>query len=429
MILRESETIELNEVVSETLKKTIIAFANTHDGTIYIGIDDAGSIVGVKDPDKEIIKITNMVRDNIRPDVSMFIHYETVDMEGKDVIKITVQRGTDRPYYLTSKGMRPEGVFVREGNSSMPSTENAIKQMIKETDGDIYEDMRSLDQDLTFDYLQEEFSKRDIVFDASKMRALNMIDDDGEYTNVAMLLSDQCTFKIKVAVFENDDRSVFKDRGEFSGSLLKQANEAYRFIDFYNKTHSKIDGLYRIDTRDYPRESLREGLLNAVVHKDYSRSVDTIINIYSDHIEIISYGSLCKGLTYEDIMIGGSARRNEHLANIFYRLELIEAYGTGIDKIMTPYKAKVRKPKIELAPNTFKLTLPNINVNDVIEDRNDLKKAIVDHIAKNTKTTRQELEKEFNTSQSTINRILRALIESKVIKKNGSGKNTTYSII
>ena len=225
MILRESETIELKEVFSETLKKTIVAFANTHDGTIYIGIDDAGSVVGVKDPDKEIVKITNMVRDNIRPDVSMFIHYETVDIEGKDVIKITVQRGTDRPYYLTSKGMRPEGVFVRQGNSSMPSTENAIKQMIKETDGDIYEDMRSLDQDLTFDYLQEDFSKRDIVFDASKMRALNMIDDDGEYTNVAMLLSDQCTFKIKVAVFENDNRSVFKDRGEFSGSLLKQANE------------------------------------------------------------------------------------------------------------------------------------------------------------------------------------------------------------
>ena len=134
-------------------------------------------------------------------------------------------------------------------------------------------------------------------------------------------------------------------------------------------------------------------------------------------------------LTYEDIMIGGSARRNEHLANIFYRLELIEAYGTGIDKIMTPYKTKLRKPKIELAPNTFKLTLPNINVNDVIEDRDDLKKAIVDHIAKNTKTTRQELEKEFNTSQSTINRILRVLLESKVIKKNGSGKNTTYSIL
>ena len=151
MLFRESETIELKEIVTEEIKKEIIAFANCDGGKLYIGVKDDGTVIGVDDADNVSLQISNMVRDTIKPDVTMFVHYETIEEEGKEIIAIDIQRGTDRPYYLAKKGMRPEGVYVRQGYSSVPATDNAIRRMIKETDGDRFEAMRSLNQNLTFE--------------------------------------------------------------------------------------------------------------------------------------------------------------------------------------------------------------------------------------------------------------------------------------
>ena len=150
MLFRESETIELKVVVDE-IKKEIIAFANCDGGKLYIGVQDDGTVVGVDDPDGVSLQISNMVRDAIKPDVTMFVHYKTIEENGKDIVAVDIQRGTDRPYYLAKKGMRPEGVYVRQGYSSVPATDTAIRRMIKETDGDRFEAMRSLNQELTFE--------------------------------------------------------------------------------------------------------------------------------------------------------------------------------------------------------------------------------------------------------------------------------------
>lgn len=98
-----------------------------------------------------------MVRDAIKPDLTMFLHYETLKENGEEVVCVSVQRGTERPYYIAKKGMRPEGVYVRQGYSSVPATDTAIRRMIKETDGDHFEDMRSLNQDLTFEAAKGNF--------------------------------------------------------------------------------------------------------------------------------------------------------------------------------------------------------------------------------------------------------------------------------
>ena len=107
--------------------------------------------------------------------------------------------------------------------------------MIKETDGDHFEEMRSLNQELTFEAAQKEFELRDIEFGSQQMQTLKMIDKEGIYSNLGLLLSDQCVHTIKVAVFQGKDQEVFKDRREFSGSLLQQMNEVYEFIDFRNQ--------------------------------------------------------------------------------------------------------------------------------------------------------------------------------------------------
>ncbi len=174
------------------------------------------------------------MHDAIKPDLTMFLHYETLEEDGKKVVAVSIQRGTERPYYIAKKGLRPEGVYVRQGYSSVPATDSAIRQMIKETDGDHFEEMRSLNQELTFEAAQKEFELRDIEFGSQQMQTLKMIDKEGIYSNLGLLLSDQCVHTIKVAVFQGKDQEVFKDRREFSGSLLQQMNEVYEFIDFRN---------------------------------------------------------------------------------------------------------------------------------------------------------------------------------------------------
>ena len=156
MLFRESETVELKEIVVDEIKKEIIAFANCNGGRLYIGVRDNGEVVGLDDPDRVSLQVSNMVRDAIKPDVTMFLHYETIEEAGKKIVVVDIQRGTDRPYYLAKKGMRPEGVYVRQGYSSVPATDTAIRRMIKETDGDRFEAMRSLNQELTFEAVKKE---------------------------------------------------------------------------------------------------------------------------------------------------------------------------------------------------------------------------------------------------------------------------------
>lgn len=362
MIFRESETVELKEVVVDDIKKEIIAFANCNGGKLYIGVQDDGTVVGLDNPDGTALQISNMVRDAIKPDITMFLHYETLEEDGKKIVVVDIQRGTDRPYYIAKKGMRPEGVYVRQGYSAVPATDAAIRQMIKETDGDRFESMRSLNQELTFEVAEKEFQLRKVEFGIQQMRTLKLIDKDGLYSNLAMLLSDQCVHTIKVAVFQGKDQTVFKDRREFSGALMKQMNDVYDYIDFHNQTHATIEKLLRIDVRDYPEIAVREALLNLLVHRDYAFSASALISIYEDRMEFISIGGLMPGIELEDVMAGISICRNPDLANVFYRLHLIEAYGTGISKIIGAYADMAEKPVIETTRNTFKIVLPNINV-------------------------------------------------------------------
>lgn len=115
--------------------------------------------------------------------------------------------------------------------------------------------------------------------------------------------------------------------------------------------------------RDYPEIAIREALLNLLVHREYSFSASALISLYEDRIEFVSIGGLMPEIELEDILAGISICRNPDLANIFYRLQLIEAYGTGISKIMKAYEGTNTRPRIETTKNTFKIILPNVNTN------------------------------------------------------------------
>lgn len=431
MIFIESEVIELKSKVISDICKEIIAFANSKGGTLYIGIEDNGKIIGVDDVDQVTLQLSNMVRDSIKPDVTMFVRYETLSIETKNVIAVTVQKGTDCPYYLGSKGLKPTGVFVRNGTSTDPATDTAIRRMIKETDGDSFETMRSLEQNLTFKTTEEQFHKRNIELTHTKMQTLGIISQDGIYSNVALLLSDQCSHTIKAATFAGSDKTVFQDRREFTGSLFQQMEEMYSYLNIRNQTRSTFEGLYRNDIRDYPEEALREALLNSLVHRDYSYSASTLISVYDDRIEFVSVGGLPTGIVLEDIMLGLSVCRNPKLAAIFYRLELIEAYGTGMPKIMKAYAGTGLEPKIEVTNNAFKITLPNRNISTSIEINKantslTTEDCILKLITSSGYVVRSDIDKLLNVSQSTANRILKRMVKEGLIQQIGSGKNTKY---
>ncbi len=424
----EGLNLELKRQVVDDIRKTVIAFANTDGGIVYVGIEDSGEIVGIENTDNEILKLSNMIRDSVKPDITLFTSYETEELENKKIIKIIVQRGTESPYYLIGKGLRPEGVFVRQGASTVPASESAIRKMIKETDGDSYEDMRSLNQEITFEAAQREFSSRKVPFGTAQYKTLKLVNADGIYTNLAYLLSDQCVHTVKAAVFEGTDKSVFKDRHEFNGSLLQQLNEVYEYISKYNRTRAEFAGLHRIDKRDYPEDALREALLNSLVHRDYSYSASTLISIFDDRIEFISVGGLVRGISADDIMLGVSITRNENLAHIFYRLTLIEAYGTGIPKILKSYQSFPRQPKFEISENAFKITLPNKNI---LQERgllSEQEQAVIGLVENKTEVTRKDVEELLKVSQTMSGRILKKLVEQGALIPVGNSKNRKYML-
>ena len=189
MAFYENETLEYKRQYTPDIKKEVVAFANTAGGTIYIGVDDNGTPVGVQDPDAVVQQLTNALRDGIRPDVTMFTRIAIQDVGGCPVVAVTVSTGTRRPYYLTDKGLRPSGVYLRQGASSAPASEDAIRRMIRLTDGDSFENGRSLIQELTFQTFAAEMQQRHLACGPAQYQTLGILATDGLYTNLGLLVS------------------------------------------------------------------------------------------------------------------------------------------------------------------------------------------------------------------------------------------------
>jgi ATP-dependent DNA helicase RecG len=430
----EGLTAEFKREYTEDIKKTIIAFANTAGGTLFVGVNDDGTVVGVNKPDDAMLRLTNAVRSAIKPDITLFVDCKIGRTDKTAVIVVTVQKGTACPYYLAGKGIRPEGVYIRQGASTVPASETAILAMIKETDGEKYENVRSLNQDLTFAEAKRFFASKDIPFGTGQYKTLHFQTVDGVYTNLGLLISDQSVHTVKLAVFEGLEKQVFKDRREFSGSILKQLEDVYAHLDTYNRNHAEVKGLYREENRDYPEDALREVLLNALVHRDYAFSSSTLVSVFDDRIEFVSVGGLPKGVSLDDILLGLSIPRNEKLANVFYRLRLIEAYGTGIPKIIRSYDDCNKKPELLTTGNAFKIILPNRNANGhkVTVSQyafNENEEKIIALLAEQNEIVRKDVEASLNISQAMAVRLLRSLLDKEAIQVVGGGKKSRYRMV
>ena len=430
----EDQKTELKVELTKDIKKEVVAFANSNDGTIYIGIDDSGKIIGLKNAEKDLEALSGMIREGICSDLTLYTKIYIENIENKDIIIVKVSEAPNKPYYLAEKGLKSSGVYLRHGNVSVQASEEVIKKMLLESNSNSFENNISINQNLHFEYLKEVFKKHNIEINDNKFKSLNITTLNGQYTNLGLLLSDECPYSIKCAIFNGNNKIEFKDRKEFTGSVLKQVNDTYEYLDLYNKTKGKIVGLERQDIRDYPEYALRESLLNAVIHRDYNFTGSILISLFDDHYEITSLGGLVKGISLKDLYAGVSESRNPNLANIFYRLRYVESFGTGIGRILESYQEYEKKPLILDSDNAFKVTLFNVNYIDVddyiqlLPSNLTQEEQIVKYLKKNNKINRLTVEALLEVSKTRANDILNKMIDDNILIQTGSGKNIYYML-
>lgn len=427
---KESETIELKQELNKNIKKEIVAFANSKGGTIYIGITDDGKIKGLDNIDDDIESLSGMIRDGIVRNLTTYTNIEPKNVDGKDIIELHITSAPEKPYYLADKGLKPSGVYIRHGSSSIQASDEIIRKMMIESSERNFEEEISKEQNLTFNYAKTIFDSKKIEFSENKYKSLKMI-TDGKYNNLALLLSDQNPYTIKCAIFQGTNKTIFIDRKEMTGSYLKIIEDTEHYMELSNRIRSDFKGFQRVDKKDYPSYSLREALLNAIMHRDYNFSGSILLSIFDDRIEINSTGGLLITLSLNDVYNGVSESRNPNLAELFHRLDYVENYGTGIGRILEEYNDFDIKPKIELSENVFKIVLPNKNYvkpNEITncEKEKTQEEKIIEYLKINNSITRAEVEKLLNIAGTRSKEILSKLLNSNDIVKEGSGKSTYY---
>lgn len=421
-MLKESKILEFKREVNDSIIKEVIAFVNTTGGTILVGYEDDGTPYGLTNVKEDLEKLSNKLHDSIEPNINFLINMRIDTIDKKDIIIIEVLQGTNKPYYLKSKGMVPEGVYIRFGNTSRPSTSEIIRQMIIESTGITFEKNVSINQNLTFNYAERLFKEKGLSFGQIEMKNLGIVTDKGLYTNLGLLLSDECPYTIKMAIYPDNTKKEFLDTKETSvSSVLEQLEEAFRYIKLNNKVKAKIVGINRIEVPEYNEEVIRECLLNTIGHRNYEIPGSTLIHIFKDSIEFLSLGGLAGGLTIDDIKIGSSSSRNPKLISILHRLGYVEAYGSGIPRIMETYKLSKEKPEIIVAPNSFLIKIPKLDLDiDTLTIKNLL-------VTNNT-ITREDVERTLGIQKTSALKILNKMVEDGVLLKEDKGKSTTYKL-
>ena len=297
----------------------------------------------------------------ISTELLQFVHIEPIELEGKRIIAVNVESGDEKPYYLANKGLIPAGVFTRLGPATVPMSRRDIRRMIRETYGDFFDSRHAQVQDLTFTFAETFFKLKGVDFSRERFKALGLYADDGYFSNLALLISDQNPYNLKCAVFNDDACTEFLNSLDCDGSILKQFNDAFSFLQSASNLRSYFPSHTRVDVRDYPLYAVREGLLNSIIHRDYDESLytPTLIKMSRTALSFTSYGDLYH-VREKEIFSNVSSARNPRLLALFHRFNEVEAYGSGLPRIQELYQYEKLKATVEVG-NFFTLRLPNIN--------------------------------------------------------------------
>ena len=354
----ETNRIEFKRELTRELdiEKEVVAFLNYREGgVIYIGVDDNGKPVGVKNIDADILTIKNRIRDGILPTPMGLFDVTVERIEEMPVIKIFVSSGTEKPYYKKTYGMSPKGCYIRIGTAAEPMPQVQIDDLYTHR---VYNSLRNVvspRQDLTFAQLRIYYAEKGMQLNDNFLRSLDLLTDDGKLNYVAYLLADENGNSMKLAKYAGKDRYELVSNNEYGYCcLLTATQKVLDKLDIENKVSSVITPTRRIDTSQWDRIAAREAVINAIVHNDYTYGAPSKIELFSDHLEITSIGRIPQGLSQEDFFKGVSLPRNRELMRVFRDVEMVEALGSGMQRIMHNYT----KDNFEFGDNYVRMTIP-----------------------------------------------------------------------
>ena len=413
---KESKNLEYKESVTNTFLKTVSAYANYGAGEILFGISDDGTVKGVNDPEKACLDIENRINDSIDPvpEYTLSINEQT------SVITLKVAEGIHKPYLYKSKAYR------RNDTATIAADRLELSRLVLEGQNLSFEELPASSQNLSFNILEEKLTRTLHIesFSLDTLKTLELYENSTGYNKAGELISDVNSFCGIDIVRFGENISILFDRETLAGrSILRQYDQA---LEAYRKyyQYEQIKGSLRESVSLIPEEAFREAIANALVHRTWDVDAHINVEMFFDRIRITSPGGLPSGVSEADFMKGGiSILRNRIIGGIFFRLHLIEKFGTGIRRINESYKDSKIKPVFETTENTIRIILPVMQRNNDLTPDEDK----IYGLLKGRMMASSEIAEAVGFGKSKTVAILKKLVENGYIRVDGNGRGTRYT--
>lgn len=437
-MFQESNRIEFKVELNDKLEKEVVAFLNNKEGGIlYIGVDDNGKPIGVSDVDSMQLKIADRIKNNILPSTLGLFDIVTEEIENISVIKILISSGLEKPYYIKKHGMSPNGCFTRMGTSSQPMSTAMIDSLYSKRTHNTLRNITSPRQDLTFAQLKIYYQERGLELNEKFANSLELLTPDGKFNYVAYLLADENGISIKVAKYAGTDKVDLIENEEYGYcSLIKATHQVLEKLKIENITRAKVTNTKRVEKNLVEPIPMREAVINAIVHSDFSREIPPVFEIFSDKMVFTSYGGLIPGQSKEDFFSCSSMPRNRELMRVFKDVGLVEQLGSGMSRILKEYDKNI----FDISENFIKVELPfslskdNIiivngddNGNEIGDDNLEMMKALK-ILEGNASITAKQMAEQMNISTRKVSRLIKELKERKKIVRIGSDRKGYWKI-
>lgn len=412
------------------IEKEIIAFLNYHEGgTLYIGIDKSGEYIGVTDADSDMLKIKDRIKNNVQPSAMGLFDVVSQTSEGKNIIKITVACGSEKPYYKKKYGMTEKGCFIRIGTAAEPMTPALIDKLFATQTRNSIGKIIANRQDLTFEQLRIYYAENGKPLNDQFKKTLELVTEEGKYNYAGYLLADENSVSIKVAKYSGTDRVDLIENNEYGYcSLIKATKRVIDKIELENRTTTRITYKERIDQRLWNPVALREAIINSIVHNAFVREVPPKFEIFADRIEITSAGSLPDDMTPDEFFQGTSIPKNRELMRIYRDLELVEQLGSGIPRILKFYSKECFIFMKNFTRMAFPASEP-VTQNGLVDGLVESQKQIVELIKANPKISKKVMAENIGISSTAIDKNINALRVKNVIKRVGSDRAGYWELI
>ena len=433
----ENSRVEFKTKLVDDLEENIIGFLNSKDGgNIYIGVADNGKIIGLNgNIDLLQRKIKDRIISNIEPSVLGLFDIEVLETDNKKYLNIIVARGLEKPYHLKGMGMTPDSCFIRIGSSNERMDEHLINKLFRERTKNSLKNIVSPNQNLTFRDLKIYYTEKGFDVGENFEKQLDFYTADGKYNYVAYLLADENRVSIKVAKYAGTDVDELIENYEFGYcSLVKATHRVLEKFITENKIFAKITYPERKEQPMYDYKAVREVIINAIVHNDWSNEYPPKFEFFSDRLEVSSFGGIQNEFTEEEFLQGYSAPKNPELMRVFKDLELVEHLGTGIRRILKRYDKSIYRffphfiiVSIKYNENNFKYNNQSVNVIPYL-NLTKVQEGIISLIEDRPSITQEEMAKLLGVTSRTIRNHIKYLVDKEYIIRIGADKNGKWVV-